>query len=238
MEDALRAGIRPDFILYDEAALSSTTKGGELLSQLERRKIEKFPATTRVIETVADTVAPQGLVAVLPFPEARAPEDYSAALLLALDGLQDPGNLGTILRSAEAAGVTAVLLSEDTVDPYNPKVVRAGMGAHFRVPILADLPWSNIDEMLQHVMAIRAAEAHEPRPYFAADWTAPSGLIIGNEAHGLSARAKATATELISIPMVGGAESLNAAVAASVILFEALRQRLIQKEAKKGKPAC
>ncbi|MCL5960860.1 MAG: RNA methyltransferase [Chloroflexi bacterium] len=227
MSDALKAGVRPVLALYDEAALDSKPMGIELLEQLERLKIDRFQATSKIIEVVSGTVTPQGIVAAVTYPVRGTIDDYSKALLLVLDALQDPGNLGTILRSGEAAGATAVLLSEETVDPFNPKVVRAGMGAHFRLPILADLSWEEIREALDDVTVVRAAEIGAPQAYFQVDWTAPSALIIGNEAHGLSPKARSLATDLISIPMVGGAESLNAAVAASVILFEALRQRLI-----------
>jgi TrmH family RNA methyltransferase len=142
-----------------------------------------------------------------------------------VDAVQDPGNLGTLLRSAEAVGVAQVLCARGTVDAYSPKVVRAAMGAHLRLAIEQDLSWDEIGAQLTSVDHIYAAEAGARMPYYAADWRQPSALIIGNEAHGLSEEARSHATKLISIPMRGRAESLNAGVAGSIILFEALRQR-------------
>jgi TrmH family RNA methyltransferase len=142
-----------------------------------------------------------------------------------LDAIQDPGNMGTLLRSAEAVGVAEVLAASGTVDVYGPKVVRAAMGAHMRLAITQDLNWDAIAERVELVDHVYAADAEASMPYFAADWRQPSALIIGNEAHGLSEDARALAHNPIGIPMHGRAESLNAAVAGSVILFEALRQR-------------
>jgi TrmH family RNA methyltransferase len=133
--------------------------------------------------------------------------------------------MGALLRSAEAVGVAEVLSTTGTVDVYSPKVVRAAMGAHMRLAITQDLSWDAIAERLVLVDQVYAADAEARMPYFAADWRQPSALIIGNEAHGLSEDARALARSTIGIPMHGRAESLNAAVAGSVILFEALRQR-------------
>jgi TrmH family RNA methyltransferase len=146
-------------------------------------------------------------------------------IILVLDAIQDPGNMGALLRSAEAVGVAEVLGASGTVDVYSPKVVRAAMGAHMRLAITQDLSWDAIAERLALVDQVYAADAAATMPYFAADWRQPSALIIGNEAHGLSDNARALARSPIGIPMHGRAESLNAAVAGSVILFEALRQR-------------
>ena len=141
------------------------------------------------------------------------------------DGIQDPGNLGALLRSAEAVGVAQVLCAGGTVDAYSPKVVRAAMGAHFRLAVEQDLGWEQVGEWLAFVDHVYAADAEAAMPYYAADWRQPSALIIGNEARGLSDEARALGGKPIGIPMRGRAESLNAAVAGSVILFEALRQR-------------
>ena len=137
--------------------------------------------------------------------------------------MRDPGNLGTILRSAEAAGVGQVLLAPGTVDAYNPKVVRGAMGAHFRLP-LESLDWPAIAERVAG-RAVWLADAAGEIAYDQVDWTAPSALIVGGEAAGAGQRAAELATGRVCIPMTGGAESLNAAMAATVILFEAARQR-------------
>jgi TrmH family RNA methyltransferase len=173
------------------------------------------------MKALADTVSPQGVLSVVPFVELAPPPSLSLGLVV--DRLRDPGNLGSIFRSANAAGVEQVILAPKTVDPYNPKVVRGAMGAHFRLPIVA-LSWPEIAETLVGVRVL-LADVRAERAYYEVDWTQPSALIVGGEAHGASPEAAGLAAATITIPMHGGAESLNAAMAASVILFEAARQR-------------
>jgi TrmH family RNA methyltransferase len=142
---------------------------------------------------------------------------------LVVDNMRTPGNLGTILRTAAAAGTDQVLLSPGTVDLYNPKVVRGGAGAHFRIPI-RQCTWQEISEQLKDVDVWLAA-AHSEQSYTQVDWTPPLGLVIGNEAHGATSQALALSTGQVSIPMAHAVESLNAAMAAGILLFEIARQR-------------
>jgi TrmH family RNA methyltransferase len=218
--EALRAGIVPALIFYSEG-MDATPGGGELLGEAQKRGLTTFAVSERVMKAMADTVSPQGVLAVVPFVELAPPPGPSLSLVV--DGLRDPGNLGTILRSANAAGVEQVILAPGTVDPYNPKVVRGAMDAHFRLPIVA-LSWPEIAEALIGVQ-ILLADVRGKQDYYEVDWSQLSALIIGDEAHGASQEARELAAATITIPMHGGAESLNAAVAASVILFEAARQR-------------
>ena len=178
----------------------------------------------------SDTETPQGVLAVLPFPRHGIPREPS--LVLIVDRLRVPGNLGTILRTAAAAAVELVLLPPGTVDPYNPKTVRGGMGAHFRLPIL-QLDWEGVERHLAG-LDVWLAAAGEGIRYDQVDWRRPVALIVGGEASGAGERAARLATgELggercggrVRIPMPGGMESLNAAVAAGVVLFEIVRQR-------------
>jgi TrmH family RNA methyltransferase len=169
-------------------------------------------------------VQPQGVVALAQWPQI---EPGRPGIMLVLDSIQDPGNLGTLLRSADAVDVAEVLCAKGTADIYSPKVVRAAMGAHFRLAIEQDLGWEQVGERLAFVDHVYAADAAARMPYYAADWRQPAALLIGNEAHGLSDAARALAGKSIGIPMRGQAESLNAAVAGSVILFEAQRQRML-----------
>ena len=175
-----------------------------------------------VVAAASDTIHPQGVVALAHWPQI---DPGVPGIILVLDAIQDPGNMGALLRSAEAVGVAEVLGTVGTVDVYSPKVVRAAMGAHMHLALTQDLSWDAIAERLALVDQVYAADAAAKMPYFAADWRQPSALIIGNEAHGLSEDARALARCPVGIPMHGRAESLNAAVAGSVILFEALRQR-------------
>jgi RNA methyltransferase, TrmH family len=219
--DALEHGAAVELALYAPEQLGETPAGQELQARLERLP-GSYTATPQALVAAAETVHPQGVVALARWPQI---EPGRPGIVLVLDAIQDPGNLGTLLRSAEAVGVAQVLCAGGTVDVYSPKVVRAGMGAHMRLAIEQELNWDETAEHLSFVDHVYAADAEASMPYYAADWRQPSGLIIGNEARGLSEEARAYTTKLIGIPMRGRAESLNAAVAGSVILFEALRQR-------------
>jgi RNA methyltransferase, TrmH family len=219
--DALEHGGTLDLVLYAPDQLDETPAGRELGAQLERLP-HSYPATAPVVAAAADTVHPQGVVALARWPQV---DPGQPGIILVLDGIQDPGNAGTLLRSAEAVGAAQVLCVSGTVDIYSPKVVRAAMGAHMRLALEQDLSWDETGERLSIVDHVYAADAEARMPYYAADWRQPAALIVGNEAHGLSAAARERATAPIGIPMRGRAESLNAAVAGSVILFEALRQR-------------
>ena len=178
----------------------------------------------------ADTETPQGILCAARMPAYRR-EDLlgkgeQTPLLLVLEDIQDPGNLGTIFRTAEAAGATGILMSRGTVDLFNPKVVRATMSAIFRMPFLVcgDL-CEEIRSLRESGIRTYAAHLGGRRPYDALPLTQGAAFLIGNEGNGLSDRITKAADEKIIIPMCGGAESLNAAMAAGILLFEASRQR-------------
>jgi len=219
LEDALRAGYVPDLVLLGPE-WEENRRVVELLWKILAVTSEVYPVGRNVMKVLSDTVTPQGVLTVFPFvslvPRARD-------LLLILDGIRDPGNFGTLLRSAEAAGVDQVILAPGTVDVFNPKVVRAGAGAHFRLPLL-DLKWPQIEKLVQD-KTIRLAEGGGPVAYYDVDWCRPVALIVSNESAGSSRAALSLATERVAIPMKGNTESLNVGVAGSVILFEAARQR-------------
>lgn len=179
---------------------------------------------------VSDTKTPQGIMAVTARKEYDMGdilgENTGKANILVLDNLQDPGNLGTIFRTAEAAGVTGIILSRDCVDIYNPKVVRSTMGAVLRMPFLYvdDLP-GTISELKEEGIQIYAAHLEGREPYDREDYTTGCAFLIGNEGNGLRQEVAECADRRILIPMCGRAESLNAAVAAAVLMFEVSRQR-------------
>jgi len=237
VEEGIRSGSWPRICLYNEESVRRTERGRDLLSLLRNpRALEEHrnsvqEAGERAIQAAANTEHPQGVVAAFPIPAWEVPDaPEGPALALVCDNIQDPGNLGTILRTAEAAGVRAVLLTPDCADIYNPKVVRAGMGVHFRLPSFPEQPWPDILATLSKLgipqSLVFATEASAATPYDAVDWTSPSALIISNEAHGLSNEARRAADGgLLTVPMQVNTESLNAAIAAAVILFEAARQR-------------
>lgn len=215
VQDALQSGQQPEFVLY-----TPETANAQVLSLLRERQIEPLAVVPEVMRHVSDTEQPQGIVGVFPMPVVRLPPGPQRVLVL--DSIRDPGNLGTILRTAGAAGVGAVLLSPTCADPYNPKALRGGMGAHFRVPV-AEMTWEQISQYCYN-RNIYLADSRGNQRYDAVDWSSPWALIIGSEAHGAGSEAAALATARIIIPMAAATESLNAAVAAGVILFEAKRQ--------------
>jgi TrmH family RNA methyltransferase len=146
-------------------------------------------------------------------------------LVVVVDGVQDPGNLGTIIRSADAAGATGVLIGHGSADLYNPKTVRSTMGSLFHLPIVE----ARLDEALpqaqEHGICLISAELGVVQNCFQYDWRRPTWIIVGNEANGVSDLARSYVNERVTIPMLGRAESLNAAMAATVLLYEAMRQR-------------
>jgi TrmH family RNA methyltransferase len=217
-EELVRAGIRPAMLLYTPD-WSESPAGRELLPRLLPAEEGDWPVSESVLAACSDTQTPQGVLAVVPFVSLPP----KPGLILILDGLRDPGNLGTILRSAEAAGVGQVLLTPGTVDATNPKVVRGAMGAHFRLAVEA-LDWPAVVERVAG-RAVWLASTEGGIGYDVVDWTLPSALIVGGEAAGTGEEAAALATGRVSVPMAGGAESLNAAMAATVLVFEAARQR-------------
>ena len=182
-----------------------------------------------VFKAMSDTQTPQGILALAKQYEYELSDLLSApgpAHLMILENLQDPGNLGTILRAGEGAGITGVIMSRDTVDIYNPKVVRSTMGSAFRVPFLYtdDLP-GTVRELKAGGIRLFAAHLEGRNNYEEEDYTGNTGFLIGNEGNGLTEELSAAADAWVKIPMAGKVESLNAAVAASILMFETARQR-------------
>jgi TrmH family RNA methyltransferase len=219
-EEALNAGWLPEQVLVSPAL---STRGKELAGQFKELRIPVDEIDQRLLERLSDTQTSQGILAVVPVMRMPIPANWD--FLLILDGLRDPGNLGTVLRTAAAAGVQGVLLTPGTADPFAPKVVRAGMGAHFRLPIQF-AAWEEIRQMAAAQQArIWVADVSRGEVCWQADFREPLALVIGSEAEGAQPAAYAAAGGLVHIPMPGASESLNAAVAASILIFEVIRQR-------------
>ncbi len=218
LEEALRAGWTPATLLAVEEL---PPRAARLVEAYRARGTEPVWVTPRVLAAASDTRTPQGVLAV--FPKRRLPLPEERDFLLLLDGIRDPGNLGTILRSALAAGVQGVLLPPENADPYAPKVVRSAMGAHFHLPLVSG-SWEESTALLGG-MPVYLAEARRGLPYTQADFRSPCALLVGGEAAGASAAARRIATRSLHIPMPGPVESLNAAIAAAVLMFEVVRQR-------------
>lgn len=194
---------------------------------------ERFPqektelVSDNVFAQMSDTKTPQGALAVVKMMEyTLADMMKEPPLLLLLENLQDPGNLGTILRMGEGAGVTGVILSPNTVDIYNPKTIRSTMGSIYRVPFLYAKDFAEELQSLKKAgVALYAAHLDGTAEYTKPDYTKASAFLIGNEANGLTAESAGAADVLVKIPMEGRVESFNAAIACTILTFEAVRQR-------------
>jgi RNA methyltransferase, TrmH family len=181
-----------------------------------------------VLERVAGTVTPQPVLAVAHRPAAGPAvlDDPAADLVLVLAGVADPGNAGTLLRTAEAAGAAAVVVAAGSVDPFGPKCVRASAGAVFRVPVVeVGDPGEALDRLAARGVRRLATVVAGGRPYDEVDLTGPVAVVLGNEAHGLDPAVAAGVDEAVTIPMAGRAESLNVGMAGAVLCFEVVRQR-------------
>lgn len=222
VRDAWQSGAELREVYVAPELVADNAEAQQLLTTLTAATVDLLPCSAAVLTSLTETVTPQGVVAVVTLPDLPLPATMDFVLIL--DQVRDPGNAGTLLRAAEAAGVKLALFGPETVDPYNDKVLRAGMGAHFRLPLRLCHDWSAIQSLLPAGMAIYLAQADAPLAYDAADWGASVALVVGGEADGASAAAYAAA-QPIAIPMHGQVESLNAAMAGTVILFEAARQR-------------
>lgn len=227
IRDALGAGAALHQLFFLPERVDAQPLLAEIVTLAEQRGVELLACTAEALAVLCDTVTPQGVVAVAALPDLAWPSP--PAPLLILDRLRDPGNAGTLLRTAEATGVEGVVFGPETVDPYNDKVLRAGMGAHFRVPVRVAEDWPTIDAWLAPDQPVYLAEATAALAYDDVDWRGPAALVVGGEAEGASDAARRRATPL-AIPMAGRVESLNAAVAGAVILFEAARQRRMSKK--------
>jgi TrmH family RNA methyltransferase len=226
--DALASGVQPRVILRDDSRLTAEQQA-RLDRALAPYNTIVQPVGPAAFRAAAATETPQGVLAVVPMPPVDdLPKPAPRDLMLIVDAVQDPGNLGTMLRAAEGAGVHWAVTTRGTVDLFSPKVVRAAMGAHFRLRLAGDVAWTDLRSRLGEHYAVVGTDSDAPDAYDTFDWTQGAAIIVGNEATGLSAEARAACTALVAIPLHWPVESLNAAVAAAVILFEAARQRRIK----------
>jgi RNA methyltransferase, TrmH family len=217
VEEAVRVNWPFQFVLFSDGL---NERGKELLNTLTTNRIEVEETSGDLLQNVSETKTPQGILAVLKLNQL--PISSSPNFLLIPDQIRDPGNLGTLLRTAAAAGVQAVLLPPETTDAFAPKVLRAGMGAHFRLPVHS-MTWEEIHECVKN-MRVYLADMNG-QSCWETDLRQPLALMVGSEAEGASEEAQRLAMQKISIPMPGEVESLNAGVAGSVLMFEVIRQR-------------
>ncbi|MBI9048166.1 MAG: RNA methyltransferase [Anaerolineaceae bacterium] len=220
LEEALDAKWQP---LFGFHSTPLDQRSQAVLQHLSQCAAEMEEVPKDLLQYMADTQNPQGIIAV--FEQKPLPIPDSPTFVLILDALRDPGNLGTILRSAAAAGVDLVLLSDDCADPYSPKVLRSGMGAQFRLP-LSTHPIPDILSFCQkHTLALFIADSNTGNSCWQEKYDRPLALVIGNEANGPSPTFHTAYAKSINIPMPGNFESLNAAVASGILMFEIVKQR-------------
>lgn len=223
---AVESGLRLRDVFWCDALLVSA-HGRATVAQLAPDTAQ-HEVSEHVFRALSDRTEPQGIAAIAERPQVR-PADISLSpdgVLLALEDIRDPGNLGTIVRTADAAAADGVVVLGHCVDPYDPKVVRATMGAMFHVPVAEanDAPefvaWAREHGVRTYATSTRGTQTH-----FETSFTGRTAFLIGNEARGLSDEALRSADAVIRIPMQGQAESLNAATAASILVYEVVRQR-------------
>lgn len=221
-EDAMRSGAAMEALFITQNALD---KNPEVCERLCAYADKAFLLTPPLFAAVSDTQNPQGVAAVIKTLDKSALFDTinNGGKFLALENVQDPNNLGAILRSAEAFGVSGVVLSRDCCDPFNPKVVRGSMGAVFRVPMLTVdslAAWFNDNPSLNTFAAVPDSAAE---PVTGVDFAEPCAVVVGNEGNGIRPETAQSCGRRITIPMNGKAESLNASVAAAILIWEMVK---------------
>lgn len=218
-EEAVDSNWPMRFVLFDE---SLNERGMSKVESLTSQGVDVEEVSTSVMKSISETETPQGVLAVLEL--AQLPIANSPSFILIPDQIRDPGNLGTLLRSAAATGVQAVIIPPETTDAFAPKVLRSGMGAHFKLPIHS-MSWDEIERLCKPANLLIYLADMDGQSCWEINLRQPVALVVGNEAEGASESAKGLASGKISIPMSGMMESLNAGVAGSVLMFEVVRQR-------------
>lgn len=226
IEEAIRSGLRFQALFFSDAGSAHATR---LLPQIGSQ-VEVLLLPDEVFLSAVSTESPQGVAALIklrPHKLEDLLEAGSDVLFVGVAGIQDPGNLGTIIRSAEAFGARAVLLGEKTVSHFNPKTVRGSAGSLFRQPLLRVKMAETIALLKQSGVRVLATSSHKGKPLSEADFTGAAMIVVGNEGAGVPPEILSLADELVTIPHSPRVESLNAGIAASILLYEAARQRRI-----------
>ncbi len=223
IEEAMRSGNHLTSVFFSESA---RPLAGKILPQIAART-ETLVLPNALFNSIVPSETPQGVAALVKLPTYTSPqllERSSAGPLLVAAGLQDPGNLGTILRSAEAFGAAGVFLTEGTVSPYNSKATRGSAGSIFRLPLMQISSAELIPLLRARRIRLLATSSHQGTPLPQISWTLPFAIFIGNEGAGLPREIMREMDEMLIIPQAAAVESLNAGVAASIVLYEAARR--------------
>lgn len=229
-EEAHRSKLTIEAVIVSEE-LSRKERAALVIEELSRISKRAGSVSEKLLESISYTKTPQGIVVLAQRPESSeerlAAELNGSVLLVVLHQINNPVNVGAILRTAEAAGATGVITTTNTSDPFSPKSLRGAMGSAFRLPIWSGVSFEEVIAWCRkRGIATVCADAEATTAYTEIDWTRPSALILGPESTGFTAEELQSAEQRVRIPMKGDAESLNVSVAAGVLLFEAARQRL------------
>jgi RNA methyltransferase, TrmH family len=229
VEDALSHGMHPEAVFVTPHLLESTDRGRELARRVRRLDVPFFEIGERHLTLVSDTETPAGIVVVAdlpPAPDSLPVPAVEGLGAIVLDQVRDPGNIGGIIRSAAAAGIELVVSTEGTADIWAPKVVRAGAGSHFRLSLFAARPVGEVRRWLTFWEQIVVADGRARQTMYQVGWTAPSVLVLSNEARGSSSWLDDLGARRVAIPMESDTGSLNVAAAAAVLMYEARRSYL------------
>lgn len=225
VREAIKAGLSPVVIFYTGDYFES--EDNRWLSDLDP-SVKQLELSLPLFKKIADTESPRAVAAIMSFNPEKSIKIRAGTmqLVLILDRIQDPGNMGTIIRTAAAADVDAIYYTTGSVDPYSPKALRSTAGTIFSIPIeLCREPLELINNFKKVNMQLIAADASSDQTYWSADFRQPTVLVIGNEASGISPELKSKADFRLAIPLAENIDSLNASIATAVILFEIIRQR-------------
>jgi TrmH family RNA methyltransferase len=226
LKEALDSKLAKIERIYVTERYAQTKEGSQCLQSAARRGIVLTELSEQAFGKAAETETPQGVLAVAAQPKIGLPDLPANQMILFLDRVQDPGNVGTIIRTAAAAGAGGVIVAEGGVDPFSGKVVRASQGAIFSLPVVARVPVSDaVEWAARKGLPVICTSPHSGEVYYQIDLSGAGLLVLGHESQGVSAEMTKAANKLVRIPIIGRAESLNVAIAAAVLLFEAARQR-------------
>ncbi len=227
-EEALKSKLEIEAVIFSEE-LARKDRAESVIDELSSVSKRVGSVSEKLLESISYTKTPQGIVVLARRPSLSSKElevTESNPLYVVLHQVNNPVNVGAIVRSAEAVGATAIITTPNTCDPFSPKSLRGAMGSAFRVPVWQDIEFAKvIDWCKSNGITSICSDAGATTDHTAVDWTGPSALILGPESNGLSEEEISLAAQTVRIPMMGEVESLNVSVAAGVLLFEAARQR-------------
>lgn len=222
--EAIEENANIDSVVVCEDCVNDGTIDKKLLYEIAKYKC--IYVTEKIFDTLSDVSNPQGIMAVINRNEKNNSIDYSQDFIVVLDGIQDPGNLGTILRTVDSAGLNQIILSKETADSFNPKVVRSTMGGIFRVnPIKSENLIETLKDLQNHGFEIVVTSLDTNNSIYDIDYH-KKAIVIGNEANGVSKEVQEMADKKVIIPMIGKTESLNASVAAGIMIYEYVRGKI------------